>query len=286
MRSWHQDAADHQAAADVEAQISALPAGDVLTLADSASVAAARTAYDALTETQKGYVSDTAKATLKAAEARIAELQAAADKEEADREAAAGVAAKIDAIPALDQLTLDDAQTVTDADNAYKSLTEDQQQYISEDQKAKLEDARNAMEELKAAAEKEKADREAAAAVDQMIEAIGDVTLNSKAAIDLAQNAYDALTEEQQAYVTKADVLAEAQAAYEALVKSENDKAAAAAVEARIDAIGEVTIDSRTAIEKAEEAYEALTDEQKPAGITNSDVLTAARGCLQTAWFM
>ena len=271
-----QDAADHQAAADVEAQISALPAGDVLTLADSASVAAARTAYDALTETQKGYVSDTAKATLKAAEARIVELQAAADKEEADREAAAGVAAKIDAIPALDQLTLDDAQTVTDADNAYKSLTEDQQQYISEDQKAKLEDARNAMEELKAAAEKEKADREAAAAVDQMIEAIGDVTLNSKAAIDLAQNAYDALTEEQQAYVTKADVLAEAQAAYEALVKSENDKAAAAAVEARIDAIGEVTIDSRTAIEKAEAAYEALTDEQKQL-VTNSDVLTVAR---------
>lgn len=40
-------------------------AGDVLTLADSASVAAARTAYDALTETQKGYVSDTAKATWK-----------------------------------------------------------------------------------------------------------------------------------------------------------------------------------------------------------------------------
>ena len=132
------------------------------------------------------------------------------------------------------------------------------------------------MEELKAAAEKEKADREAAAAVDQMIEAIGDVTLNSKAAIDLAQNAYDALTEEQQAYVTKADVLAEAQAAYEALVKSENDKAAAAAVEARIDAIGEVTIDSRTAIEKAEAAYEALTDEQKQL-VTNSDVLTVAR---------
>lgn len=65
----------------------------------------------------------------------------------------------------------------------------------------------------------EDADKTAAEAVDAKIQAIGEVTLDSKAAIDEARAAYEALTEAQKALVTKLDVLEAAEAAYQALLK-------------------------------------------------------------------
>ena len=59
----------------VEQVIAALPDAKDVTTGSEEVIRAARAAYDALTGTQKGYVSDTAKATLEAAEARIAELE-------------------------------------------------------------------------------------------------------------------------------------------------------------------------------------------------------------------
>ena len=64
-----------------------------------------------------------------------------------------------------------------------------------------------------AAAEQEAADKAAAAAVDAKIAAIGEVTLNSKAAIDEARAAYTALNEAQKAYVTGLATLEAAEAA-------------------------------------------------------------------------
>ena len=58
------------------------------------------------------------------------------------------------------------------------------------------------------------------------------------------------------------------------------DQAAAQAVADLIDAIGTVTLDSKTAIEAARAAYEALTDDQK-ALITNYETLTAAEERLE-----
>jgi len=66
--------------------------------------------------------------------------------------------------------------------------------------------------------EKEDPSADQAAAVDALIEAIGEVTLDSKEAIEAARTAYDALTDEAKALVTKLDVLAAAEAAYELLV--------------------------------------------------------------------
>ena len=60
---------------------------------------------------------------------------------------------------------------------------------------------------------------EAAAAVDAQISAIGDVTLDSEAAITAARAAYDALTKEQKALVTKLDVLEAAEARLAVLKK-------------------------------------------------------------------
>ena len=62
-------------------------------------------------------------------------------------------------------------------------------------------------------------------------------------------------------------------------MKADHKMAAAQAVADLIDAIGTVTLDSKTAIEAARAAYEALTDEQK-ALVSNIDTLTAAEKML------
>ena len=115
-------------------------------------------------------------------------------------------------------------------------------------------------------------DQAAADAVIEKIAAIGAVTLDSKDAIDTAQAAYDALTDAQKALVSNAKVLTEAQAAYKKLLE---DHAAADAVIKKIEAIGTVTKDSKSAIDAAQAAYDALTDDQK-ALVSNYQTLADA----------
>lgn len=103
--------------------------------------------------------------------------------------------------------------------------------------------------------------------VDDLIDAIGTVTLESKAKIDIARDAYNTLTAEQKERVTKLNVLEESEKEYDRLKgeadKEEADKAAAKAVDDLIEKIGEVTIDSGKQIQQAREAFEKLTPEQK-----------------------
>lgn len=63
----------------------------------------------------------------------------------------------------------------------------------------------------------ETSDAELAATVDGLIEAIGTVSLESADTIKEARDAYDALTEEQKALVTKLETLTEAEGAYQKL---------------------------------------------------------------------
>lgn len=115
-------------------------------------------------------------------------------------------------------------------------------------------------------------DEKAADAVEAMISAIGTVTAESKDAVEEARAAYDALTDEQKTLVENYDTLTSAETA---LAKIENDIKAADDVEAMISAIGTVTAESKSAIEEARAAYDALTDEQK-ALIENYETLTSA----------
>ena len=114
-------------------------------------------------------------------------------------------------------------------------------------------------------------DMAAAAAVDQLIDAIGTVTLESGDAIAAARSAYEGLTPAQKNYVTKLAVLVDAEARYAELQKV----AAADVVKELINNIGTVTPDSLGAIEAAREAYEALTAEQKQY-VDNMDDLELA----------
>ena len=82
----------------------------------------------------------------------------------------------------------------------------------------------------------------------EKINAIGEVTLGSEEAITAARAAYEALTEAQQAQVTNYDKLTAAEARL-------TDLKAAKAVDEKIDAIGEVTLESESAIDAARAAY-------------------------------
>jgi DNA repair ATPase RecN len=136
---------------------------------------------------------------------------------------------------------------------------------------------------LQDAADKATADKAAADPVIEQINAIGTVTLDSETTIEAARAAYNALTADQKALVTNYETLTNAETALKALQDAANkaaaDKAAADAVTEKIAAIGTVTKDSKTAIESARAAYDALTAEQK-ALVTNYETLTAAEKAL------
>lgn len=117
------------------------------------------------------------------------------------------------------------------------------------------------------------------------INAIGEVVYTSdcKAKIDAAREAYEALSETDKGAVTNYSTLTDAEAAY-ADVKTAADAADAAAaaivaqvdeVIAQIEAIGEVTAESNTAISTARTAHNALTNAQKTQ-VTNYATLLAA----------
>ena len=129
------------------------------------------------------------------------------------------------------------------------------------------------------------ADQAVAYPVIEQINAIGTVTLESKTAIEAARAAYDALTDGQKALVTNYEALTTAETSLKALQdaadKAAADQAAANPVIEQINAIGTVTLDSKTAIEAARTAYDALTADQK-ALVTNYEALTTAETSLKT----
>ncbi|MEI3130275.1 MAG: S-layer homology domain-containing protein [Oscillospiraceae bacterium] len=190
--------ADKAAADAVTALIDALPAAADTTLENADAVAAARAAFDKLTEAQQSLVSADATAKLKDCEAKIADLEAA----EADKAAAAKVEETINALPAADKITLENKEAIEAARAAFDALTETQQGLVSKDARDKLAAAEAAIAKLEAA----EADKAAAAKVEETINALpaaADITLENKEAVVAARAAYGALTEAQQALVSK-----------------------------------------------------------------------------------
>jgi len=255
--------ADHAAADAVIAKINAIGTVEY-TEASAAKIDAARIAYNALTNDQKALISDEQLAVLTDAETAYAEAKAAAEKAAADQAAADAVIAKINAIGTV-EYTTESKALIDAAREAYDALTNDQKALISAEQLAVLTDAEDAYAALVA-------DHAAADAVIATINAIGTVeyTTESKALIDAAREAYDALTDDQKALISAEQlaVLTAAEATYATLVA---DHAAADAVVELINAIGTVTADSKDAIDAARAAYEALTDEQK--ALVDADAL-------------
>ena len=217
---------------------------------DAADVA--RKAYEDLDKAEQGNVDI---AELAKVEAAIAQFKAIDD-----------VKAKIDALPEAGKVTLAESDAVKAAQDAYDALTAEQKDYLTFAQSVKVTALAKRIAELEAAPIK---------SVEELIDAIGEVTLDSKSAIDEARAAYDKLTAEQQAKVRNYAALTAAETAYAKLVADKADQDAADAVIAKINAIGTVTLDSKKAIDAARKAYDKLTAAQQ-AKVSNYATLTAA----------
>ena len=164
-------------------------------------------------------------------------------------------------IDAIGEVTLDSGDAIDAARAAYDKLPDAKKALVDNYEKL------TAAEEAYAAM----VDAAAAKAAEDLIDAIGEVTLESGDAIEAAREAYDALTDTQKELVKNYEKLTAAEEAYAAMV----DAAAAKAAEDLIDAIGEVTVDSGDAIKAARAAYDALTDTQKEL-VKNYEKLLAA----------
>ena len=229
---------DQEAADAVEAVI------EEMDPTDEESVAAARAAYEALTDAQKALVDEEVLKKLTDAEAAIA-------KAEADKAAAAAVE------KAINEMDPEDPASVEAARAAYEALTDDQKALVDA---AVLEELTDAEADI----QKAKADK---AAADAVVEAINEMDESDPDSVAAARTAYNSLTDDQKALVD-ADALEKLTAAEAAIEKDELDKAAAAAAEKAINDMDPSDPDSVAA---ARAAYDGLTDDQK--ALVNADVL-------------
>ena len=151
---------------------------------------------------------------------------------------------------------------------------------LSEELKAKvsnydvLESAEKEYARLLEESEADEADKKAASAVDELINKLEPVTIDKKDAILQARKAYDTLTKKQQSLVAHPEYLNRAEQTY--------DKLKAQEVSAEISAIltGTITLNSKDAIYKAQQLYDALTDNQKKL-VTNYKQLQNAKATYQ-----
>ena len=256
-----------QAAADkaaADAVIEKIKAIGTVTLGSETAIKEARAAYDALELRQKNLVkNDGALTTLEAAEKTLEQLKA-------DKKSAEVVIGWINNLS--DPITLAEEQGVVNIRRRYDSMTEAQKALVTN--LAKLEKAEAQLAALKAGI----------TAVEEKINAIGAVTLDSETAIKDARAAYEALNKEQKDKITNLSVLTAAEAEYKKQAdKAAADQAAAKKVDDLIGAIGEVALTDacKDKLEAARKAYDALTAEQKKL-VSKLSVLTAAEAAYKT----
>lgn len=108
--------------------------------------------------------------------------------------------------------------------------------------------------------------------IEQRIDAIGEVTLDSETTLRSIRSRYDSAEAEVRQGISNYEVLTAAEETFSALQVD--------AVEQVIDGIGTVTLDSGDAIDEAESAYQALSDAQRRQ-VSNAEQIQAAKERLQ-----
>ena len=217
---------------------------------------AARRAYDSLSDSEKKKV--TQLPVLTAAEKKYNELKTADDLTKAKN---------VDnLIGKIGTVTTGSGEAINRALGAYRDLTPEQQQLVTKF--GELQTALRTWNKLKS--------DEVISLIDKIVTP---VTAQSKASIDAARKAYDALTADQKAMVTNLKKLTNAETAYAKLTATPSDENKAQAVIDQIKKLGDITLDSEKDILAARKAYDALTDLQKKL-VENYDVLTAAEAKL------
>ena len=171
----------------------------------------------------------------------------------------------VQAINALGEITIEKGEAIREARRKYDSLSDALKEQVTN------YELLTAAEGQYARLEKEELDK--AAQVDNFINSIGEVTLESVETLRRAFELYDALSDFGKAHVQNYAQLLEKQQAYVKLLAASD--AEAGAVVQMISELGEITLDSGPAILNARAAYDALSEASR-AKVTNYSTLVAA----------
>lgn len=231
--------------------INAIPSS--VSLSDRETVQKARNAYDALSVTQKGAVTNYNK--LIAAENTIN-----------NETAALAITNLISDIPTT--ITLDCKNEVTAARNAYDNLSSEQKLYVTNYNK--LLAAEDAIETLEAEEQERAKNKTAAQPVIELIDAIpSTITLESEKAITSARNAYNLLLSNQKGYVTNYQKLVDAEDKL-AVLKRDTDTKTVNMVCSVVDKNGEALINY--VVEIHSDVQQSRTDENGFARFSNVEI--------------
>ena len=242
-------------------EIEALPAAENVTLENETAIANALAHYNALSEDQKNDLEEKSSESLtklKDVIDRLNELK----QEAAEQAAVDEVNAKLNALPAAEDILFADQTAVTEARNAYEAL---------EDIKEGLKDrvSVEALAKLTAAEDRLDALQKEVDHVAELIEAIpavDDLTAADADQIQEARDAYDALNNDQKQQLTDSGLLSELLIAENQMSWLQRDAEAAKKVTDRINslpAVKDLRLSDKTAVEAARYAYDNLSKEQK-----------------------
>lgn len=235
-----------------------------VTSESKASIVSARTAYNALSDTQQLQVTNYL--VLELAEKKLAELLSEAEKE-------ANLIQRVEEmIQSIGTVTLEKEEQILLTRNKVSELTGAQQRKLSN-----LTQLEIAEKELKRIKEQASEDEIALGIknVEQRIDSLGEITLDKEDAIKQARVLFDGLTKEQQEKVSNQDVLLNAEKKIAELKQAESNKMIDQVI-AKISELDPMKLDKETALVDALMDYSDLTDEQKQK-VTNKNVLDKAQ---------
>ena len=250
--------------------IKALPAVKDLTLEDhQEDVVAARTAYGNLTDDQKDYVTAETIGTLVLAEEQIAKLLDAAAVDELIKE--------IEALPAAENVTLENETAIANALAHYNALSEDQKNDLEEkssESLTKLNDVIDRLNELKQEAAEQAAVDEVNAKLNAL-PAAEDILFADQTAVTEARNAYEALEDIKEGLKDRVSVeaLAKLTAAEDRLDALQKEVDHVAELIEAIPAVDDLTAADADQVQEARAAYDALNNDQKQQ-LTDSGLLS------------
>ena len=192
----------------------------------------------------------------------------------------------IQALPEVDDLTIDDRLSLEKAQLSFQNLSDDEKQKVPADLVDKLQQL---VEKMTGFQELEAAARVVAEQI-QALPAKNQLTLRDFNRVQAARAAYEGLTDAQKPYVAESDLtkLTEAEAYLEPLMEAYKTERAAQAQEViqAIDAIGEITGSNYTEKKELLDAADMVLSQYEMlyAGDEEAIALITNRSALNDAW--
>lgn len=256
-------------ALDVSNQIDKLPTLDNVTIEDDEKVVLVRNAYDTLNPEAKIKVSNYAK--LEELEIKIAKLK----REAAYYAKATAVIDRINALPDVDEITLEYRDEVSAIREAYNVLNSDLKPFVTN--LSRLASLEYRIEELEYEVTYQKEAENVFQLIDQLPE-IEDVTLGDESKINSARRSYNYLLDGFKYLVTNYDKLVLLENKVAMLKEEAKNQQIVNAVIEQINQLPyteELTLEDKEMVENARNSYNKLGDQLKEK-VTNYQKLVAA----------